>query len=503
MDVSVQSLRDGLEGFLHELGTLHYRFSAGLTQSLPLRELYASHPELGRPESFAAVKEALERSGADAYERARLGLLLEFLAGQVEDFMSAAALEEVAQLEANAAIKLGDETLALQDALALLPREPLRERRDALERMVGEFLWKHQDLYARWRECGPRAAEALGYRSYLSLREAVTGESVAELSAQCEMVLRDTEAAYRDVLGYALKRLDPALKVQAAAGARRHDLLRVATAPWLAQHYRHEDLMPVARRWLGDMGFDPNAHGRIQIDTDERPGKSSRAFVADVDVPDDIRLVVRPGNGLDDYYSLLHEFGHALHLAHIAKTTPVEARRLGDASVSAGFAYTFDHVLLDPAWHRRYLRLPQTAADDGARLSAFSNLMLLRRYCAKLPYELALYERGPLRPLAESYEGRQSAALLVGVHPGFYLYDVDPQLQATRYLRAWALEASLHTTLQERFDQDYWRNPATGRWLMELFAHGQPERAEQLAQRLGGKLSLSDAARRLVDALNR
>jgi hypothetical protein len=217
-----------------------------------------------------------------------------------------------------------------------------------------------------------------------------------------------------------------------------------------------------------------------------------------------VRLVVRPGGGLDDYFSVLHEFGHALHLANIAKTAPVEDRRLGDAAVSEGYAYAFDHVLLDPAWHRRYLRLPQATAADGARLSAFSNLMLLRRYCAKLPYELSLYERGPLRPLAESYQDRLSAALFAGVHPGFFLYDVDPQLHATRYLKAWALEARLHAVMQQRFDQDYWRNPATGRWLKELFARGQPERADAWAQSLGGgRLELAGAARRLLEALER
>jgi len=43
MDVSIERLRERLEPFLYELGSLHYRFGAGLTQQLPLRQTFASY----------------------------------------------------------------------------------------------------------------------------------------------------------------------------------------------------------------------------------------------------------------------------------------------------------------------------------------------------------------------------------------------------------------------------------------------------------------------------
>jgi len=252
-----------------------------------------------------------------------------------------------------------------------------------------------------------------------------------------------------------------------------------------------------------DMGFDPNAQGRILLDTDERPGKTSRAFVADLKVPDDIRLVVRPGGGLDDYFSLLHEYGHAQQLAHVSRAAPVEVRRLGDLSVTEGYACLFDHLLLDEAWYRRYLKLPQPVAREAARISAFNNLWLLRRYAVKLGYELALYERGPVRAMADEYSERLSSALFVGVHKGLFLFDVDAQLSATRYLRAWAFEAHLHGWLCERYNEDFWRNPAAGSYLKELFSRGQRDDAETLAKQLGGgKLALADAGERLVRVMS-
>jgi len=53
MEASIQSLRDRLDAFLYELGSVHYRFGAGLSGSLPIAELFAAYPEFGRAESFA------------------------------------------------------------------------------------------------------------------------------------------------------------------------------------------------------------------------------------------------------------------------------------------------------------------------------------------------------------------------------------------------------------------------------------------------------------------
>jgi hypothetical protein len=122
----------------------------------------------------------------------------------------------------------------------------------------------------------------------------VAGFNHKALAAEADAVLQQTEAAYRDVLGYVLKKLDPQLRPLPGGNARRHDVLRASVAPWLFAHFRREDLFHAVTRCLSDMGFHPNAEGRISLDTEDRPGKSARAFVADLRVPDDLRLVVRP-----------------------------------------------------------------------------------------------------------------------------------------------------------------------------------------------------------------
>ena len=100
---------------------------------------------------------------------------------------------------------------------------------------------------------------------------------------------------------------------------------------------------------------------------------------------------------------------------------------------------------------------------------------------------MSLYERGPSPERAEEYADAQRRALFVEAHPGFFLFDVDPQLYVTRYLRAWALEARLTAHLTGLFNEDWWRNPTAGRWL-----------------ELSGKaLTLPEAGARLVALLDR
>lgn len=504
MELSIKSLRSRLDAFLADRGVLHYRHGAGLASTLTVSELYDTFGEFARPETFSLVREARDKRKADPDAVRRLSALLAFVAAQVEDAHAAGAIETISHLEVTGQVAVPPGTQSFGDAVNALPLEPSRQKRDLLEQAISGFLFENQRPYAVRRESALHTARALGASSYVALQRELTGIDHSALVSQCEAVLRRTEDAYRDVLGYVLRKLDPELKARPNGTARRHDLLRAAVAPWLLEHFRREDLLPTAMRCVEELGFHPNANGRIQLDTDDRPGKSSRAFVADVHVPDDIRLVVRPGQGLDDYFSLLHEYGHALHLAHSSRTLAPEDRRLGDASVTESFAFLFDHFLIDEQWHRRFLRLSQPQARDAARVAAFNNLVLLRRYCARLPYELALYERGPVRELAEDYEERMTAALFVGVPKGMFLYDIDAQLHGARYLRAWALEATWHRVLQERFDEDFWRNPATGRWLVTLFDRGQRDDAEALSREFSGApLDVGLAGERLVAVLNR
>ena len=66
-------------------------------------------------------------------------------------------------------------------------------------------------------------------------------------------------------------------------------------------------------------------------------------------------------------------------------------------------------------------------------------------------------------------------------------------------LDAWALEAHLVHVMRERFNEDWWRNPAAGRFLTDLAARGTTDDATTVAASLGrSTLEFTDASRRRV-----
>ena len=78
--------------------------------------------------------------------------------------------------------------------------------------------------------------------------------------------------------------------------------------------------------------------------------------------------------------------------------------------------------------------------------------------------------------------------------------DLDPRFYSSRYLRAWQLQSILAKSLVTRFDEDWFRNPAAGPWMVEnLFAEGQRETAPELALRASGEALSFDPLVRAIE----
>ena len=167
----------------------------------------------------------------------------------------------------------------------------------------------------------------------------------------------------------------------------------------------------------------------------------------------------------------------------------MEYRWLGDNSVTEGYAMLFDHLMEDAGWLTRYTSLDAPRARTFLRSVGFSELHYLRRYSAKLIYEIELYA-GRMRwdSLPDLYVDQLTSATTFRYNRADAFVDVDPHFYAARYLRAWQLQALLTETLVERFDADWWRNPRAGPWIVEmLFGEGQRELGHEQAQRVAQK----------------
>src|SRR5579884_410472 len=130
-------------------------------------------------------------------------------------------------------------------------------------------------------------------------------------------------------------------------------------------------------------------------------------------------LVIQPIGGKDDWEALFHEAGHTEHYAHTSAELSMEARRLGDMAVTEGWAMLMQHLVTEPAWLNRRLDVPrpQDLAYDGA----VSLLYFVRRYAAKLLYEIEFFQADDIASMKARYFELLSDALKLPVNAESYL----------------------------------------------------------------------------------
>jgi hypothetical protein len=371
------------------------------------------------------------------------------------------------------AIELANSTDRAERAMIEAARRKLVEQ---------ELAPMKRERFQRERDITESLELANGYNATWEL---LNGVSLAGLRDECAQFLRDTQAMWDEVCPAFVKRT---LGMNARE-ATRADALALFRAREFDQYFPANEMESAIRRQVTEMGIDPSANGRVLFDTGEREGKRSRAFCSPVRIPDEVYLVLRPHGGQTDWQTFLHELGHALHFAYMRPDHPMEFRWMGDNSVTEGYAMLFDHLMQDAGWLHRYTGLDKKTTPEFLRTAGFEELHFLRRYCAKLIYETQLYGgEVSWASLPDLYVEQLTAATTFQYARADAFVDVDPRYYAARYLRAWQLQAVIGEALVERFDEDWFRNPRAGPYIIDsLFAEGQRELAHELADRVTGR----------------
>ena len=463
------ALRARGERISEELGRESYRTGAGLEAESHFADIFARYPDLTDAEAVEAAR------GHPA--------LLEWVADNRIGRAVAALDDRLHAWESRAVVSVaGGETIPYQRAAIEIANEARRERRLAIDAARRAILGEPAAIRRERLERERDLLAALDLGDPVAARSTLSGLDLPALGEACGRFLAATADIYRDALREALRGTD----IPPAAPDR-------SDAAWLFRGAGFDDcfpgsaLVPTARRQLEELGLDATAGGRIRYDTEDRPLKRPRAFCAPVRIPAEIYLVIRPFGGHTDYRAFWHELGHAQHFGNAADDLPFEHRWLGDNSVTEAFAMLFEHMVPTAPWLGRYVGLGGERARAFARSQAFALLAMLRRYAAKLRYELELHRAPSIAAGAEAYAPLLTEATGFRYAAEDALLDLDDGFYAARYLRAWQLEALLAAALQERFDEDWFRNPRCGPALLELFAPGQRDDAARLAQEALGR----------------
>lgn len=482
LQLRVDALRAEAKALLHAQADLYWRGWA-LGEEVDLAQTYAGHEGLFTKESIALVDRARKATRSDG-RRLALQDFHDYLVGEWVAKEVAPLNDALAEAEASAVVTVDGAQVPYRDLGRLLA-----DARDASERQTLSDaalpVVKHLDaLVARKQQRTDAVVRALGYRDYVALSEALRDADLHALAKMARAVLDRTDALYaaaldrvaRRELGYGAERV------------RRADVPRLFRAAGVDDAFPADAMLPRLTEVLEGLGLTLDADGRIDVDAEPLPRKNPRAVCLPVDVPSDVRLSIKPAGGVSDYESLFHEMGHAQHFAHVTTKT-FEFQQLGGNVGSETWAFLLEGLLADPTWLSGATGLSGERLDRFVEGQALRALYMVRRYAAKVLFELAWHEgRLEGKTPGELYRTLLSRAYGFPLDAGDarrWRLDHDDFFYSADYLRAWILEAQAEDVLVRRFGKAWWTSPEAGAFLRDLWADGTRDGADALARRLG------------------
>ncbi|MGZ4430963.1 MAG: hypothetical protein ACXVYV_04875 [Gaiellales bacterium] len=470
MPLPISAFRERLEEMTAEALQEYYEHFAGHKAVLELARVYERHADLCTLEQVGSL------AGQQAHPELQRFAAETYIGNGVRELT-----DRIGNTEAALTVQVDGERIPYRGVRPRILNEPDPHRRRELHARRCAVTEEH--LNPLLVEAADRERELtadLGAPDVRSLYERF-GYDPRGLSAATAALLEATEGLYRREVDHALRaRLGIPL-----ADAHVSDLARLWRAPEFDPGFPADRALPALRATLAELGIDLDTQRNVEIDIEPRPGKRPRAFCAPIRVPGRVVLVILPQGGQEDYRALFHEAGHTEHFAHTSPELPAEARVLGDNGVTEGFAFLLEHLVANPAWQAARLDFPR--AQEYVRFSALQKLFFIRRYAAKLAYELELHSGAALDSLPDRYVEHLSRALGVAYPASDYLEDVDGGFYCTCYLRAWAFESQLAAHLQERFGSTWFRRRAAGGLLREVWELGQSLRADELLREISGE----------------
>jgi hypothetical protein len=479
----LDQFRDQADSFIRDLDEEYYLHFSGQKETLDVAQVYERYEELTKLETAQKLTGAPTELWRFACEG--------FLGNLTREHQA-----RVAQAEAELEATVDGETIPYRMLRVAMSNEPDRDKRKRLEEARLRLLDEHLNpIYLDAVQIDQEAVRRLDAPNYYELYKRF-GFRLDEVAAECQEVLDDTERLweregeklFRSRLGIGLDE------------ARPWDVVRLFRAPELDLLYPNDQMLPALEHTLTDLGIDLHSQENVHLDLDARPSKSPRAFCAPIEVPGKVMLVIQPIGGKDDWEALFHEAGHTEHYANTNGDLPMEARRLGDMAVTEGWAMLMQHLVTEPAWLNRRLDVPRV--EELAHDGAVSLLYFVRRYAAKLLYEIEFFQTEDIPSMRNRYAEILGDSLKVPINPESYLDDIDGSFYVTGYLRSWAFEAQLREFLRSELGNDWFAKRDAGDLLRELWSLGQGPTADELLRDVtGAKLEMASVAERIREGI--
>jgi len=463
-----QDFEQQAETFHQILHQEYYLAEAGLKEHLNIIPIYERYSHL--------FEEQLVRRLLSSARTRQETYLTEWTTLEYLENLVKGHTEYISNEMRNATVEWDGQRVPYHSLRPMMSNEPDTARRHQLEALErGVTASANPERVDRLSSLH-RKARDLGFESYVTLCDRLRGLQLDMLSEQMQTLLDTTRQVFFRRLEEYLHHMQVPMEEAAPC-----DILALFRGKRFDELFLEDSMIPVLAKTLCGMGIDLARQDNLEVDTEARALKTSRAFCAPIRIPEEVKLVTKPNGGPDDYSSLMHEAGHAQHFAHVDPSLPFSFKRLGDNSVTEGYAFLFQYLLLNPHWLRKTMGI--TDSGEYVELARFRKLWLLRRYASKLLYERQLHTE--LDGAEKEYASLLSAALGVSVSAENYLADTDDAFYCAQYLRAWIFEVQLRRFLEEQFGPQWFETREAGDHLISLWQRGQEFRVEELATDMG------------------
>jgi oligoendopeptidase F len=475
--MELQEIRDNVEKFVRAMDEEHYLNLAGLKEEMNTAAIFQKYGKVFDPEIMASI--AAMKKSADAEEKRRLGYLHYVLAGGYLEHQVKDLSDKKNTLESRLKVKVKGEDVPFRLAAVLMVNEDDRKKRTEIDTARNKALDSINPILVERMDELHALAKKLGYDNYALMYSRIKNIDFKKLMDLLESLIKQTNKLYQDKLGALTETIG--LKLEEA---EKHDISYLFRAKQFDKYFEKDKAIPALKKTLKGLGIVLDDQKNVIVDAEERPKKSPRAFCAALEVPDKIMLVIMPKGGYGDYDTLFHEAGHAEHYAHVPKRQDMEYKYLGDNSVTETHAFTLQYLNTNEAWIKRFTTMDPEMVAEYLDFVYTEKLFFVRRYAAKLKYELKLHTKG-IKGMDGVYKDTLESVLRFRHPTNHYLTDLDDGLYCAQYLRAWLFEAQLERELRSKFGDEWFLSKGAGDYIKSLWQHGQKYNVEELAKNIG------------------
>jgi hypothetical protein len=473
--LALESFESVAEAFVRARTWREHQFLSDRRPGRGLVSLYETDfPDFTSTDFWADLQAS---TAEDVRQHTRLSALLAAanLEGHTRDFAVQAT-----RVQSGATVTLDEASLAWRLAPARWPLVGDVPRRHALEDAWRSVV--RQDLnptLERWHEALRAALVPLGAEEWLTFWSPLLSIDVAGVDRLAQSLLDQTADVYGHGLGVFLGQLDLPID-----DVWTSDVDWAFRAPRFDAVFADRLRMPLVIRTMRDLGIELEEQVGVQIEPAVDPGVQCVAL----EVPGDVRLLLRLIGGWQDYARTLRGLGMAEHLAHADGSLRVWERWLGDVTPTYAYGALLEGLLRDRTWLVH--QLEYAASDDFRVIAHLASLRRTRRLAASAQYAQRLWQAEPGAAMAADFEESVSLAERVRHFGDDYLLGMlgSPWSvfgDAIR-LRADVFAAQLRLFLKREFDEEWWRSHRAAHFIKdELWRPGRRHSAEELLGFMG------------------